>query len=161
MPVFKRSIRASRSTQNYQFRLRTFGATFKSVKRDFSKKTIKCSSFFNKNSLHVCRFGKRKTLIWGKIIRENTLHSFGRSSKSSQQKLIILSATWSCDVPLGNWLNEVIYLMSRFLVRPMRHRVSFFVFSKGQKRIHDQKSSRKSRFLETYHTKLIWFGFHY
>ena len=111
--------------------------------------------------LQVCRFRNRKTLIFEEIIRENTLHSFGCSSKSSQPKLEILSATWSCDAPLENWHNEVRYLKSRFLVRPMRHPVSFFVFSKGQKRIHEQKSSRKSRFLETYYTKLFWFGFHY
>ena len=33
VPVFKRSITSSRSTQNYQIPLITFGATAKSVKR--------------------------------------------------------------------------------------------------------------------------------
>ena len=145
MPVFKRSITASRSTQNYQFRLRTFGATPKSVKRDFSKKTIKCSLFFNKKLVTCLPVWEEKTLILGEIVRENTLHSFERSSKSSQPKLIILSATWSCDAPLENWHNEVTNLKSRFLIRPVRHRVSFFVISNGQKTIHDQEDTTKIR----------------
>ena len=91
---------------------------------------------------------------------KNTLYTFGRSSKSSQPKLIILSATWSSDAPLENWHNEVTHLKLRFLIRPMRHHVSFFLSSKVQKRIHDQKSSKKNAIFgrTSYKTVLIWFS---
>ena len=160
MPVFKRSITASRSTQNYQIRLRTFGATSKTVKSVFpnyfpqnecflfpNRQT--CNEFLLKNKLNF-------SFLW-KI----TLHTFGRSSKSSQPNSIILSATWSCDAPLENRHNHITYLKLCFLVRPMRHHVSFFVVWTGQKRIHDQKTSKKTRLLDMYLSKLIWFENHY
>ena len=120
----------------------------------------KMSVFCSQTGKHVTSFCWKTSWILS-FSMKITIYTFGRSSKSSQPKLIFLSATWSCDAPLENWHNEVTYLKSPFLLQPMRHRVSFFVIWTGQKTIHEQKSSRKSRFLETYYTKLFWFGFQY
>ena len=51
MPVFKRSITASCSIKNFPFSLITFGATPKSVKRNFQTR-LKMNCFSNLNSLH-------------------------------------------------------------------------------------------------------------
>ena len=69
MPVFKRSITASRSTKNYQFRLITFGSMSKSVKRIFQTK-LKRTRFFNRNALHIW---VEKHIHFERIFRGNTL----------------------------------------------------------------------------------------
>ena len=63
-------------------------------------------------------FGKRNTQFWGWIFRGNTLHTFGRSSKSYQPNWIIFCATWSCDAPLENWHNHIKFPKLRFSIPP-------------------------------------------
>ena len=77
MPVFKRSITASRSTQNYQILLRTFGDTLKSVNRTFHRKLQNERVFQQKerNTQISCDyFGKTHFTLLGvapKVINEN------------------------------------------------------------------------------------------
>ena len=62
MPVFKRSITASRITKNYQFRLITFGATAKSVKHIFNKQKLTWTCFSTETP---CTFAERNTQFLG------------------------------------------------------------------------------------------------
>ena len=61
-----------------------------------------------------------KTKFISSILIENTLHTFGRNSKSYQRIFIIFGAAWSCEAPLENWQHYTKYLSPRFLAPSMR-----------------------------------------
>ena len=127
------------------------------------------SEGFSKKCVFLSSFAPQLRQTWNEFMLEIQvifcfswkipLHTFGRNSKSSQWKLIIFGAAWSCGAPLENWRDHIKWLKLFFVTHGATFHVSEILFGNRISDTSASKLSWKSRILDTYHTKLRFYHF--